>query len=114
MHNGLFRPLVSDGEGFHASPRDDTYAPRPDPPRGYTRRRAWAEGCREAVLDRDLSKEEQRSDWGQRPLTKEQIAYAREDASVLLDLYPVLQDEIEQAGLAEVADIEMRSFSRRL
>lgn len=60
------------------------------------------------TLGVDLSKEEQRSDWGQRPLTEEQIAYALEDARVLLYIYPVLRDEIEQAGLTEVADIEMR------
>ena len=40
-----------------------------------------------------LVKDEQRSDWAQRPLTPSQLAYAALDATVLLQLHDALQSE---------------------
>lgn len=108
MHNGLFDLSFLMAKGFTPHRVIDTMLLSQILLAGI---RDAGHGLKDVVkrfLGRDLSKEEQLSDWGRRPLTKKQTDYAREDAGVLLDLYPVLQSEIEQAGLAEVADIEMR------
>jgi ribonuclease D len=56
-----------------------------------------------------LSKTFQRSDWGHRPLTREQIAYASLDTRYLLPLHALLVRELEQRGaLAEAR----REFDR--
>ena len=43
-----------------------------------------------AVLNVRLSKEQQMSDWGSRPLTGQQISYASNDVSCLVDIYDAL------------------------
>lgn len=43
-------------------------------------------GLVEHYFSVELSKEQQRTDWGQRPLTQEQIAYARQDTIYLCEL----------------------------
>jgi ribonuclease D len=50
-----------------------------------------------------LNKKMQRADWGQRPLTQEQIAYAREDTHYLLRLRDLQVAELEKAGRLEEA-----------
>jgi hypothetical protein len=50
-----------------------------------------------AVLGRPLDKAQQCSDWGARPLTREQAAYAAADAACLVELFCVL--EARRAGL---------------
>lgn len=50
-----------------------------------------------------LSKSNQRSDWGRRPLTGEQIAYAALDTHYLLPLYDLLARELDARGDAEEA-----------
>lgn len=54
-------------------------------------------------FDVTLNKKMQRADWGARPLTEEQIAYAREDTCHLLALRDLQIDELEQAGRMEEA-----------
>lgn len=50
-----------------------------------------------------LNKKMQRADWGRRPLTVEQIAYAREDTHYLLALRDLQIEELEKAGRVEEA-----------
>ncbi len=56
-----------------------------------------------------LSKQHQRSDWGRRPLSPEQLRYAALDTHFLLPLHGMLSSELEAAGrLAEAR----REFER--
>lgn len=50
-----------------------------------------------------LSKSNQRSDWGRRPLTREQIAYAALDTHYLLPLRDLLARDLEGRGVVEEA-----------
>ena len=50
-----------------------------------------------------LSKSNQRSDWGRRPLTREQIAYAALDTHYLLPLRDLLASDLEARGVVEEA-----------
>lgn len=53
-----------------------------------------------------LSKSSQRSDWGRRPLTRDQIAYAALDTHYLLPLHDILAPELSTRGVAEEARLE--------
>ncbi len=46
----------------------------------------------------ELDKSQQRSDWSRRPLTKEQVAYARLDTHYLVPLMHAFEAELEQRG----------------
>lgn len=46
----------------------------------------------------EIDKGEQRSDWGARPLTDSQIAYARQDTRYLLALASTLEDQLKAVG----------------
>src|SRR5215208_1279681 len=59
-------------------------------------------------LHRELSKEEQDSDWSALALTREQLKYAARDAHVLPELAERLLGKLEQAGLGEVYELERR------
>jgi DNA polymerase I len=59
-------------------------------------------------LHRELSKEEQDSDWSALALTREQLKYAAMDAHVLPELAERLLGKLEQAGLGEVYELERR------
>jgi ribonuclease D len=50
-----------------------------------------------------LSKEFQRSNWGQRPLDEQQVRYAIHDTHYLLELYDQLSAELRSAGQLEAA-----------
>jgi len=63
----------------------------------------------ERYLNDTLDKAHQKSNWSIRPLTDEQLAYAAKDAAILPPLYEILQDGIQEEGLAEVLDIERRA-----
>lgn len=52
----------------------------------------------ESILGVRLAKEQTRTDWSQRPLTNEQLHYAADDVSYLIQAYPHLQDEITALG----------------
>jgi DNA polymerase-1 len=60
-------------------------------------------------LARTLNKDLQASNWSG-TLTAEQVCYASEDALVLLPLYHNLRTKIAAAGMANVADVEMRAL----
>src|SRR5215212_10429638 len=59
-------------------------------------------------LKRELSKDEQVSEWGAAALTREQIKYAAFDAVVLPQLAATLMRKIERAGLKKVYELELR------
>jgi ribonuclease D len=63
----------------------------------------------EAQFGVRLSKANQRSDWGRRPLTREQLAYAALDTHFLLPLRDLLAGELEAKGAIEEA---RREFDR--
>jgi ribonuclease D len=50
-----------------------------------------------------LAKDFQRSDWGHRPLTREQVSYAALDTHFLLPLFDLLSGELAERGLWEGA-----------
>jgi ribonuclease D len=58
-----------------------------------------------------LSKAHQRSDWGRRPLSAEQLAYAALDTHYLLRLREVLVGELEAKGLAAEAREEFKRIA---
>lgn len=53
-----------------------------------------------------LTEDQQRSDWGRRPLSAEQIAYAFADVQHLLPLRDKLARQLEERGLSSEADAE--------
>jgi len=58
-----------------------------------------------------LSKEFQRSDWGRRPLSPEQLRYAALDTHFLLPLHGLLAGELAERGLVEQARDEFRRIA---
>jgi DNA polymerase-1 len=59
-------------------------------------------------LKRELPKDEQESDWSVRPLTRSQLEYAARDAAILPPLFDTLMHKIDEAGLREVYNLELR------
>ncbi len=59
-----------------------------------------------------LNKKMQRADWGRRPLTTEQLAYARQDTHYLLALRDLQKAELEQRGHWEEAREEFERLTR--
>jgi DNA polymerase-1 len=57
-------------------------------------------------LGKDLSKEQQRSDWSNPRLSSEQLEYAARDASILLWLREVMKPKLKDARLVETAKLE--------
>ncbi len=60
----------------------------------------------------ELNKKMQRADWGRRPLTDEQLAYAREDTHYLLALRDLQMAELEAMGRMEEAREEFERLTR--
>ena len=59
-----------------------------------------------------LNKKFQRSDWSRRPLSPEQVEYARLDTRFLLPLYRELRAELEKGGRTHVTEGEFRRLER--
>jgi ribonuclease D len=55
-----------------------------------------------------LAKGHQRSDWGRRPLSADQMSYAALDTHFLLPLYDLLSAELRERGLADEARKEFQ------
>ncbi|HEX5138325.1 MAG TPA: HRDC domain-containing protein [Planctomycetota bacterium] len=70
-------------------------------------------GILEARFGRKLDKSQQRSDWKQRPLSAEQIAYAAEDTCHLLDLARELREGASGAGRTEEIESECARIAAR-
>ena len=68
----------------------------------------------ESYYGMKLSKKEQRSDWGKRPLTDAQIAYARIDTHFLPDLYRRLCQELEEKNMTGAAHGEFERLEREV
>jgi DNA polymerase III epsilon subunit-like protein len=58
----------------------------------------------------DLDKTQQSSDWEETDLTDEQIHYAALDAAILLDLLPILKEEVVRLGVEEDINGGMRKL----
>jgi ribonuclease D len=54
-------------------------------------------------FDVKVNKKYQKSDWGKRPLSPEHISYARLDTHYLLPLKDILQAELDEKGLTQLA-----------
>ena len=61
-------------------------------------------------LDMDISKEQQKSDWGAETLSKEQLIYAAKDIEVLLELDQVLERKLRNAQLDRAYTLECRAL----
>jgi DNA polymerase-1 len=57
------------------------------------------------LLGIEMDKELQKSDWSG-VHSREQLQYALKDSEILIQLYPVLKDKLEESGLTRVAQIE--------
>jgi ribonuclease D len=68
---------------------------------GYAR--DGLDGLLSEKFDVQVNKKYQKADWGKRPLSDEQINYARLDTHYLLPLKEMLQAELEEKGLLELA-----------
>jgi ribonuclease D len=66
----------------------------------------------ERELGVKLDKEQQESNWAAPVLSEEQIAYAKRDAEITLELYWVLRERLEDAGLWKVYQLENRAPGR--
>lgn len=62
------------------------------------RKKLGLAGLAQDLLGITLAKEEQRSDWGRRPLTPKQIAYAYADTRHLLEIAALLRQELAAKG----------------
>ncbi len=65
------------------------------------RKKLGLAGLVEEILGLKIAKDEQRSDWGRRPLTREQIDYAFADTRHLISLSDVLKADVHSKGLWE-------------
>jgi ribonuclease D len=75
------------------------------------RRRQFSHSLASAVqreLKRELSKDEQDSYWGALGLRRDQVTYAALDAAVLPELAEKLLRKIDDAGLRDVYELELR------
>ena len=68
----------------------------------------------ESYYGMKLSKKEQRSNWGKRPLTESQLAYAQIDTHFLPDLHSKLMAELEEKGMTGAAEGEFRRQEREI
>jgi ribonuclease D len=64
----------------------------------------------ERLLGVRLHKSQTRTDWSQRPLTPEQVAYALDDVRYLLPLRAALDERLEQLGRRDWFEEEMGAF----
>ena len=71
--------------------------------RTYTDRHGLKDLCRE-LLDVDLSKEQQSSDWGADTLTSEQVTYAASDVRYLHQLKEKLDAMLAREGRTRIAE----------
>jgi ribonuclease D len=71
--------------------------------RTYTEKHGLKSLCKE-ILDKDISKQEQSSDWGRENLTPEQLKYAAKDVLYLHKLKAVLDEMLEREGRTALAE----------
>lgn len=66
----------------------------------------------QAVLQIELDKTQSRTDWTRRPLSAEQLAYAKDDVRHLVVLYTRLSGELEALGRTSWLDPEMAALTQ--
>jgi ribonuclease D len=64
----------------------------------------------EQVLEFQISKSSQQSNWFQRPLTEKQLNYAVQDVIYLPQIYQLFKDEFENRGIQTWIEEEMNHF----
>lgn len=71
-------------------------------------KKGWCslQGCARRYLDYELDKEQQKSKWGEKTLSPEQITYARKDAVTHLAVFQHEQQALRVAGLTRIGEIE--------
>lgn len=72
-------------------------------------RHGLAQVC-EHYLKVEVDKTEQKSDWSQPHLTREQIAYAAKDVELLVRLWQVMEPLVTKARLGEALDLECKAL----
>ncbi|MGA0909287.1 MAG: DNA polymerase [Burkholderiaceae bacterium] len=72
-------------------------------------RHGLAQVC-EHYLKVEVDKTEQKSDWAQPTLTREQIAYAAKDVELLVRLWQVMEPLVTKARLGEALDLECKAL----
>ncbi len=72
-------------------------------------RHGLAQVC-EHYLKVEVDKTEQKSDWSQPTLTREQIAYAAKDVELLVRLWQVMEPLVTKARLGEALDLECKAL----
>lgn len=77
------------------------------------RKKLGLAGLVEESLGVKLAKDEQRSDWGRRPLSKEQVEYAFADTRHLIALAAVLKPEVEAKGFAEEVAVDCERVTHK-
>ena len=77
---------------------------------GLTGKRSNLSALCEEYLGEAVDKESQTSDWSKLELTLTQLKYAAKDAFILLPLYEKLSNELEKAGLSNVARLEFEAL----
>jgi ribonuclease D len=80
--------------------------------RTYTDRHGLRDLCRE-LLNVDISKQQQSSDWGAAELSEEQLAYAASDVLHLHRLKEIFDDLLEREGRREIAEACFRFLPTR-
>lgn len=58
-----------------------------------------------------MNKGSQKSDWSAPRLSADQVEYALEDTSILLDLADALLDKLRELGMGDIVDLESRAFA---
>jgi ribonuclease D len=76
---------------------------------GMTDQISYADLCKN-LLQLDLCKDFQWSNWAARPLLTEQISYAADDARYLIRLHESLQDQLEAIGRQELMRRIMEAY----
>jgi hypothetical protein len=62
-------------------------------------------------LDILMDKASQKSDWSRPRLSTEQVRYALEDTSILLDLVDTLLEKLHKVGMGDIVELESRAFT---
>ena len=65
----------------------------------------------EQVLHVQLDKSAVRTDWAQRPLSSQQLAYAADDVNYLLQVYPIIQQRLTELGRNDWLDEDFAALT---
>jgi ribonuclease D len=77
---------------------------------GYSDQIGYANLVRQ-LLGVELDKSATRTDWSQRPLSRKQLAYAADDVHYLLQMYPLLREQLKQQHRLDWLEEECRNLT---